>query len=725
MADLLESASGRATAAHRRAPRAPRRRAARAPRRAGARARRVPQRDRDRSGEQGGPRRPDRAARGRRPRAPPPPMRSRRRCASTGDLGGVLDLLPARLAEAKDDRTRLALLREAAQLRLEHKHDAPGALADLAQRVPALAARSADREPAHLAREDDRRLPRPRRRVPRGDRRARRRPREAARLRLAYADLLADHLDDPPRAADAYAPGRGRRARQPPRGPRVRGARRASSAGGTRPPASSCATAAIREAFDDELLVDPRGRRREEPAPHDALAAALDRRARASTSCRPRSARCSTTASRRCTAITAAIEPAAITRAAPRPRARRRAHRVAHRARRARARAGHDARSCSTRCAGSPMPTAAISTRSSAPPTSRASSAIASRRSRSCRPCSAARPPRGAAPRAIRSARSVDAVAKWAIDAPRRSVSHRRPRPRRRRHADRGRAPAVRSERRAATCGCAPRSSRPSSSATTPPRSTCIAACSRQAPNDLEVIERLAHLLGLEDRVPELLTLRQIQLGLETDPEQEARCCGSSSRKLVGIVEERGGRLDALKANLEDRPGHEASIDAVADAAREQGPAPRARRPAREPGPAPRDRRRRARAPRSCGRATRSVAETDTKEIERAIAGHRRVVALAPTQRVAARARAAEPRARPAGAGRAVARELARHRAGRRAAARRVSSSRRRTCRRTSPTARSPRSRSTSTTRSRRSSCARCSPTSTARPMRGSRSRAT
>ena len=53
-----------------------------------------------------------------------------------GDLGGVLELLPARLAEAKEDRTRLALLREAAQLRLEHKHDATGALADLAKAFP-------------------------------------------------------------------------------------------------------------------------------------------------------------------------------------------------------------------------------------------------------------------------------------------------------------------------------------------------------------------------------------------------------------------------------------------------------------------------------------------------------------------------------------------------------------------------------------------------------------
>ena len=55
---------------------------------------------------------------------------------TTNDVTGVLDLLPARLAEAQDDKTKLALLREAAQLRLEHKHDAAGALADLARAFP-------------------------------------------------------------------------------------------------------------------------------------------------------------------------------------------------------------------------------------------------------------------------------------------------------------------------------------------------------------------------------------------------------------------------------------------------------------------------------------------------------------------------------------------------------------------------------------------------------------
>ena len=54
-------------------------------------------------------------------------------------------------------------------------------------------------------------------------------------------------------------------------------------------------------------------------------------------------------------------------------------------------------------------------------------------------------------------------------------------------------------------------------------------------PNDLEVIDRLAHLLGVEDRVPELLTLRQIQLGLESDGDR-ARRFASSSRSSSAIA---------------------------------------------------------------------------------------------------------------------------------------------------------------------------------------------
>src|SRR5262249_26856369 len=89
-----------------------------------------------------------------------------------------------------------------------------------------------------------------------------------------------------------------------------------------------------------------------------------------------------------------------------------------------------------------------------------------------------------------------------------------------------------------------------------------------QAPGDVEVIERLAHLLALEDRVPERLTLRQSQLGLESgnpDAGEKKLALRLELARLVGIVEERGGRLDALKANLEDRPGHEPSIEAVTE----------------------------------------------------------------------------------------------------------------------------------------------------------------
>ena len=51
-------------------------------------------------------------------------------------LGTDLDGTLLRSDGTVSDRTRLALLREAAQLRLEHKHDSAGALADLARAFP-------------------------------------------------------------------------------------------------------------------------------------------------------------------------------------------------------------------------------------------------------------------------------------------------------------------------------------------------------------------------------------------------------------------------------------------------------------------------------------------------------------------------------------------------------------------------------------------------------------
>ncbi|MDQ3365926.1 MAG: hypothetical protein M3680_10915, partial [Myxococcota bacterium] len=228
----------------------------------------------------------------------------------------------------------------------------------------------------------------------------------------------------------------------------------------------------------------------------------------------------------------------------------------------------------------------------------------------------------------IRSARSVDAVAKWAIDS---LVDLYRSGGRARAAVDTlveaARLPFdqnTRREMRLRAAQLATVELGDNAAAIDMYRSVLA-----QATNDLEVIERLAHLLGLEDRVPELLTLRQIQLGLETDLDKKLVLRLELAR-LVGIVEERGGRLDALKANLEDRPGHEASIDAVSELLSSKGQhralvdllEQQAQRleTATEP----------VRAAKLWSRYAQ-VAETDTKEIERAISGHRRVVALAPT----------------------------------------------------------------------------------------------
>ncbi len=147
---------------------------------------------------------------------------------------------------------------------------------------------------------------------------------------------------------------------------------------------------------------------------------------------------------------------------------------------------------------------------------------------------------------AIRSARSVDAVAKWAIDG---LVDLYRTGGRARAAVDTlieaARLPFDQSTRRDMRLRAAQLATvelGDNAAAIDMYRSVLVSQ-----PNDLEVIERLAHLLAVEDRVPELLTLRQIQLGLETNQDKKLEL-RLELAKLVGIVEERGGRLDALQA---------------------------------------------------------------------------------------------------------------------------------------------------------------------------------
>jgi len=548
-----------------------------------------------------------------------------------GDLGGVLDLLPARLAEAKDDRTRLALLREAAQLRLEHKRDAAGALADLARAFPlaprdqliehqiaSLAKTTGDYATAAAAQE---------RAIAAiealgGD------AREAARLRMAYADLLTEQLNDRKRGAESY----GQVAAVEP------GNRRAVHAyaglGAQLGQWDEAAVAVVRycgvrEAFDDELLSILELAAANANA-HDALAgalaAALDRHK-----------------------LPGAVGALFAHRLAIVHRDHRRDRPAAIAAlRRALELGGERAAWLAELVAlereQGTSPALLDALRRLADADGRdldslvGAADVASKlgeREQALAILSAVLGRATAAWRgtaAIRSARSVDAVARWAIDA---LVDLYRTGGRARAAVDTlieaARLPFDQNTRRDMRLRAAQLATvelGDNAAAIDMYRSVLA-----QAPNDLEVIERLAHLLALEDRVPELLTLRQIQLGLESstpDAGDKKLALRLELARLVGIVEERGGRLDALKANLEDRPGHEASIDAVAELLASKGQhralvdlleqqAQRLETAGEQ-----------ARAAKLWARYA-AVAETETREVERAISGHRRVVALAPT----------------------------------------------------------------------------------------------
>jgi len=542
---------------------------------------------------------------------------------TTGDMAGVLDLLPARLAEANDDKTKLALLKEAAQLRLEHKHDSAGALADLARAFP-LAPRDLliENQLQSLAKST-------------GDYttlgiaylegiQALGTDREATRLRLAYADLALDRLGDQAAAAQAYGqvaevePGN-RRAVQ---AFTVLASKLAQWADVTKAVVKYCE---VREAFDEELVSIVETAAKEQNA-HDAfvtsVGAAVDAHRLAggvAAVFHHRLAGCHRDHRGDKTAAIASLRKAlelggerlawlselvALEKdAGVSPQQLEALRRLAD----------ADGRDLDA-LVGAADVASKLGEREQA---LQILSAVLGRATAAWR---------GTA--AIRSARSVDAVAKWAIDG---LVDLYRTGGRARAAVDTlveaSRLPfdnATRRDMRLRAAQLATTELGDNAAAIDMYRSVLAAQH-----NDLEVLERLAHLLGVEDRVPELLTLRQIQLGLEADPEKKLDL-RLELAKLVGIVEERGGRLDALRANLEDRPGHEASIEAIAQLlsskAQHRQLADLLENQANRLETA-------GETPRAAKLWARyaGVAENDTKEVERAIAGHRRVVALQPT----------------------------------------------------------------------------------------------
>ncbi|NVB41774.1 tetratricopeptide repeat protein [Pseudenhygromyxa sp. WMMC2535] len=80
----------------------------------------------------------------------------------------------------------------------------------------------------------------------------------------------------------------------------------------------------------------------------------------------------------------------------------------------------------------------------------------------------------------------------------------------------------------------------------------------------LEDIARVASLCEEEDRVSELIGLRLRELEMTEDVERRLELRLELSR-LTGVLEDRGGRIETLRANLEEHPGHQDSIAALSE----------------------------------------------------------------------------------------------------------------------------------------------------------------
>ncbi|MCP4680400.1 MAG: tetratricopeptide repeat protein [Deltaproteobacteria bacterium] len=86
----------------------------------------------------------------------------------------------------------------------------------------------------------------------------------------------------------------------------------------------------------------------------------------------------------------------------------------------------------------------------------------------------------------------------------------------------------------------------------------------RKEEENLELLHRLQSLLEQENRIPELLVLLRQELDMTEEPERRLGLRLEISR-LVGDLEGRDERVQSLCANLEEEPGHSASIDAVCE----------------------------------------------------------------------------------------------------------------------------------------------------------------
>lgn len=84
----------------------------------------------------------------------------------------------------------------------------------------------------------------------------------------------------------------------------------------------------------------------------------------------------------------------------------------------------------------------------------------------------------------------------------------------------------------------------------------------RDAPDDVEAFDALGKLLERQGRLPELLELRQREIETCADRERRIELRLDLAR-LVDRIEREGGRIEALRANLAEAPGHVPSIEAL------------------------------------------------------------------------------------------------------------------------------------------------------------------
>lgn len=80
--------------------------------------------------------------------------------------------------------------------------------------------------------------------------------------------------------------------------------------------------------------------------------------------------------------------------------------------------------------------------------------------------------------------------------------------------------------------------------------------------NDAIALDRLAALHREADRLPDLLTIRRRQLSLCGDADQRL-ALRLDVAAILGQIEARGGRIQVLRANLEDQPGHAETVAAI------------------------------------------------------------------------------------------------------------------------------------------------------------------